>query len=359
MNLLERAGRGPCTFVLSTIETYSPDPSSPPPVSSASPQPSSAPYTAYQSDPALVEAVAAAANCSPDYDPQMPESDVAAAVGAMNLQSCEYSKTDTTTAGVILSPYAVGGAAGRSTSQSSAGCEQVNVVSNMMNQCNQQLVCMINNASSNSTANVIVNQTIKIKAGDITDSTLFISNKSTVTVTLVNLLQQTTQSAIAATIQQGIDTTTQQVQSQSNEAFSDPNAQKQVLDLATNISNVASSTNIQQSVANTVAQIYSNQIIEIEVNDIVRSDLELSNESAIELIAKTFVYNSLSQILNTETVQQSIATTDQSASQENEGTSSGLFSFSSPAGIFLTIFVVLLLIGLGVGLYKKLLAKKS
>ena len=350
MNRSTPRGHRPCTFVLSTIEAFSAEPSIPP----SSPPPSgNNAYMAYQSDPALVEAVAAAANCSPPYDTKMPESDVASAVAALNLEACSYAKTDTVAAGVILSPYAVGGAGGRSTSQSATGCEQVNVVSNMMNQCNQQLVCMINNASSNSTANVVVNQTIKIKAGDISDSSLFISNKSTITMTLINLLQQTTQSAIAATIQQGIDTTAQQVQSQSNEAFSDPSAQKQVLDLTTNISNVASSTNIQQSVANTVAQIYNNQIIELETGNIIRSDLELSNESAVELISKTFVYNSLSQILNTETVQQSFATTEQSESQENQGTSTELFSFSSPGGIMVIIIALIVFGGIGVALFKK------
>jgi hypothetical protein len=109
--------------------------------------------------------------------------------------------------------------------------------------------------------------------------------------------------------------------------------QKQVAQLTTNIQNVATSSNISQSVASTVAQIYSNQTITLNVGNITNSTVTLTNDSAISLLSQTFVYNSLSQLMQTQTVQSAVADMTQSAAEKNAGVSSIFKDLSGASGI--------------------------
>jgi len=322
----------------------------------------------YASDPGLSSGFSyALQNCSPKYQNTSDMVDkgrenIERALGALKVDKCEYEKTDSRGGGAVISPFVIAAGGGSSTTQKSTGCEQVNVVSNIYNQCTSRLTCMLTQASNTQSNLVKIDQTIRLRAGNIVGSTIDLSTKNEVKMNVVSLTQQKTQSAITSTIEQGIKDGLQQSTDQSNEAFSDPNAQKQVAQLTRNIQSVTSTTNIQNIVTTLTNKMEVGQVITVDVGDIINSKISLSTENAISLVAQSLVYNTLDQLLNTQDVQETVSSITQTSAQENKGVplaDANKITSSFTSGlllmILLPIFLVVIVVIVGVVFGPKIL----
>lgn len=306
----------------------------------------------------LSDSVAAAsANCNvPPYrnTTEMAEQgskNVEAALKAVGAQACEYSKSSNLKVAAVgaqgFGMVAAGAGAGFSRSQKAIGCESINVISNIINQTSRRVSCVLSQTSSTLSGTLNVNQTITLKAGDIKGSTIIASTKNEVRVQMKNIQQQEVQNEITNSIEQGVKEAIQQETSQSNEAYSDPNSQKQVVNLCKNLESVSSSTNIQQSVAKTTQEVMINQQIVLDVGNITDSTVNLTIENAVDLVAEQYVYNALSQLLQTTEVQSAVNDIKQTAIQENKGEAN---PFSFQFSWIWSIIIVVILIGvLGAG----------
>jgi len=310
------------------------------------------PVEEYKNDPVLDNAVKyATENCKPKIEDTgaLTEAQVkgmAEIMQKMDIKACKWDKTTTDIKGGGISavPPAVLAVGGKQVQQTSEGCEQISVASSIVNQCTQQLSCMLNQASANATTNVKVYQKITAKfmgnvRGDVT-----IKNQSDISLKTVNLTQSTVQSAIGATITAGIQETLDQLQKTKNEAFSDPVAQKSYQSSLANLQQVASNTTINQSVANTTNNLSINQEIVVEIYKDVDGTFTIGNENALQLVCENYVYNALDQVLKTEAGVEFVRQMKQGSEQENKGvsTDSDLSAFtnafsnmiSSIAGVF-------------------------
>lgn len=308
--------------------------------------------TDYESVPMLREAVEQAKSaCQIPFQPdpvKMVEENgqaVQDTLDAMGVEACKYNKSDVkAAAAACYFPVGCGGAATQVTKQNSVGCEQINVVSNMVNQTTNQVSCLLNQSSSTSTTNIVSNQVINVKfGGDLEEGcNLNLTNKQSLKVQILNLNQSSVQSAISKTIKQGMQDSLTSDMATKNEAFSDPASQKLVKTLTSNLTSNSMDNQIQQSVATTVANIYSNQEINLEVRGSCKNaTVNLTNENAIDLLAQTFVYNAVDQILQTDFMQDAITDVKSTFAQENQGVSN-LFSslgFMMGTGVLVILII--------------------
>lgn len=290
----------------------------------------------YKQDPALYEAVKYATdNCKPQIPTAGQESaaqqaGMAQLMKSLNKKTCKYKKQSAAAAVGGCTLAGCGAAAAAESSQSAEGCEQISILSNVVNQCTQQLSCMLNQASASTTTNVRVYQKIYAEfMGDI-NGNVDISNTSTTNVKTLNLTQSSVQSAIGATISNGLQQAVTQAQSNENEAFSDPTSQTQLQSMLSNIQNVASNSTVNQSVADTTQNMVVDQNIYVKVWKDVNADFKITNENAISMIAENYVYNALDQVLKSETAQVVVQDIAQTSAQKQTGAASALASFMGP-----------------------------
>ncbi|NBV69085.1 MAG: hypothetical protein EBR74_11190 [Flavobacteriia bacterium] len=272
-------------------------------------------------------AASSMSNCTPTYQDagtlaETSSKSIANALDSMDIKSCSYQKSSGAVGG--CSVYIGGCAAAAYSEQSAVGCESINVVSNMMNQVTSQLSCSLNQSSASLSATASNIQEISFKAGDITGSNITLSNKSSLKTNFVNLSQQETQKEIANTITQGIQDTVSQAQATSNEAFSDPTSQKQSAQICNDIQSVASNTDVLSNVANTALNIQGDQKIDIEVGNITDSSISITNDNVFDLVAQNFAYNAIAEVVGNTTVQQTVASMEQTQTQANKGALSAI-----------------------------------
>lgn len=328
------------------------------------------PVDEYKSDPDLAAAVEyATENCKPQLQDasaltKAQEKSISETLKMMNIGQCTYKKgaASATVCAVTL----IGGGCGTASAayQQSTGCEQISVVSNIMNQCTQQLSCMLNQVKATSTTNVAVFQDIYMEAGDVTDSKISLTNTSTGEIKTVNIAQSSVQSAIGATITQGLNEALKQAATSKNEAFADPTSQKNMQQLLSNMQSVASNTTVNQSVAETTKNILVNQKIKVILRNISGSTLELKNENVLTILSENYVYNALDQLFTTASVQDAVKAMTQESVSENKGVdvTSGskwmISMFGSVMKFWIVIVSFLLIVAVFV-LYKRFLKNKK
>ena len=291
------------------------------------PTPDIIPVDAYKADPQLDAAVVHAMdNCKPKLESGTALSDAQSGslektMKMMNIGQCQY-KTSATAAKAIVGsffPPVIGGAATTTATTQAAGCEQINIISNIMNQCTQQLSCMLNQVESTSSTNLAVFQEISVELGDVSASNIILKNTSMTNAKTINIAQSTVQSAIGATITTSLEDAIKQGMDISNESFSDKSSQKNMTNMLSNLQSVASNTTINQSVATTTNSIYVNQKIKLIARNITNSTLELTNENIIELISENYVYNALDQLFKTGAVVEAVKEITQEATTKSTG----------------------------------------
>jgi hypothetical protein len=296
------------------------------------------PVDEYKQDPELVKAVQKATNPAENCAPNITEDtnkladsqkdSISTALGAMGVQTCKSSS-----ASLKFEAQAKGYGVNLSTSaganyQTQMGCEQVNVISNIMSQCTKQLSCMLNEIQSSSTVNVKEFQKISIKVGDISGSTIKAGNLSETKVKIVNIGQSTVQSAIGATLTQGVNSAIDQQLDLASGASADASSQKSMTQVLQNLKSVASNTTINKSVATATANMWKDQEIVIEAGNIKDTNMDISNVSKIDLISENYVYNTLDQMFKTDAVQSALS----EVVQKTTATKKGLFDFSLSSG---------------------------
>jgi hypothetical protein len=290
------------------------------------------------------EISAATSACTPQYQDasdliESNSSAVQSALDALDISTCSYQKSSGA-AGACVFPVGCGGAA--YTEQSATGCESINMVSNVMNQVTSNLSCTLNSSSAelDSTASNI--QEITMEIGSISSgSTVTIGQTSSTTTKFVNLTQADVQSNIAATIEQGMQSSLTQSQESNAGDYSDPTSQKQVAQTINDMQSVTTSDLVNTSVANTSMNIQSSQKITLQIGSISDSNVTITQDNCFDLVAENYVYNTLSQVVQTSSVQSDIADLTQSSENDNAGLSS-LLSFGSFGTILIICLVVFL-----------------
>lgn len=310
------------------------------------------PVDEYKSDPVLRNAVdyaAATANCKPDIesaeDLQKSQGDSLKDVMEMlNIGQCEYTEAGFKSQAQAKTIFGNVGASAEGAAKTSSGCEQLNVISNVMNQCTKQLNCMLNQVTSTTNTNVVTNQEVIFSVGDITGSDITIGNKSETNIKTVNVAQSSVQSAIGATIQQGLQNSLEQANKVSKEAFSDETGQKNMQQLLSNLQSVASNSTINESVASTTASIYNNQKITLYARNISNSKLNVTNDNTITLMAENYVYNALDQLFKSDSVQETLNKIVQTT-ETKSGSNYGIPLDVGNPSVWGTMVAVILLVG--------------
>lgn len=283
------------------------------------------PVNEYKSYDDLDKAVKyASENCSSETETtggitKAQEESMKATMDMLNIGQCEYSQAGFRGEVNLRAPLVSAAASVSGSAQSSSGCEQINIVSNIMSQCTKQLNCMLNQVRNTSTTNVNTFQEIYTELGDISGSDITLSNKSESNIKTVDITQSQVQSAIGATIKQGLDTAIQQATDFTSESMSDPSSQKSMQQLLSNIQSVASNTTINQSVTETTKNMSVNQKIKLIARNVTNSKLTLSNENILTLMSENYVYNALDQLFKTESVQTALTEVVQTTTAKKEG----------------------------------------
>lgn len=296
------------------------------------------PVNAYKSDPELDAAVKyATESCKPDItDPEKLAKALSqgtnSAADAMNIQACKSDTTTTEIKGGGASLFGAFGFGGKGTSTSQTGCEQINISSAIVNQCSQQLSCMLNQADSSTTTNVRVYQKINAEFLGNISGNVNLANISEAKVQTFNLTQSTVQSAIGATITAGIQDVLSQLATTNNEALSDPTAQKNYNTSLANLQQVASNSTINQSVARTTNNLVVDQTINLKIWKDVTGEVSVTNQNMVSLISENYVYNALDQLFKTDAGVEFKRQVEQASAQQNKGisTSVDLSDFTKP-----------------------------
>lgn len=343
------------------------------PISSTPPVPG---VSEYEKDPGLKAAVEKATdpsgNCAPKITEdtgeltEAQEKSLKDTMGLMGISTCKATQAGFRAEYKASVPMArVGGAVGANI-QTQAGCEEINVISNIANQCTKQLSCMLNDVQSNSSANVRVFQEIYLDVGNIDSSKITLGNQSDTDVSLVNIAQSTVQSAIGATLTQGLNSAIDQSLDLKAGPHSDASSQKNVTQLLKNLKSVASNTTVNKSVAKASADMWKDQKIKLYAGNITGSTLDIRNVDKIKMISENYVYNALDQLFKTDQVQQSLDQIVQKSTAAKGGALAGVnlggFSAGEIVGyvfLILGIVLILVMIALGVKWYLGKKAKKN
>lgn len=337
------------------------------------PTPTPIPIDEYKTDPDLEKAVQHATdNCAPKIEntaelSQAQQDSLVKTMGMLNIGQCKFKKTSASVkTGGCAFPFGCAGAAAAGASQSSQGCEQINIISNITNQCTQQLSCMLNQVSSTSTVNVAEFQEITVELWDVTNATINLKNTSLTQIKTINIAQSSVQSAIGATLTQGLQSAIDQSLDITNEAFSDPTSQKNMQNLLKNLQSVASNTTINQSVSSTTTKLYKDQKIKLVARNISGSTLNLTNENVIDLISENYVYNALDQLFKSDAMTSSIESIKTKSKTEGKGIDIAKASsldflsnmFGNFSSIMIFVFVVIIVIII-IGVLLKLNSSKK
>ena len=294
------------------------------------------PVDEYKNYPELVKAVEKATtykdpndptkNCAPTISDttedltKAQEKSLQETMGVMGISTCKSTQAGFKAEYQAKLPFVKAGGSIGGGVQTQSGCEQVNVISNIISQCTQQLSCMLNEVQATSTTNIKEFQEIILDVGDISNSNIKIGNLSETNVKLVNIAQSSVQSAIGATLTQGIKSGIDQSLALKTGPMSDASSQKNMTQLLQNMQSVASNTTINKSVATTSANICKDQKIKLFAGNITGTTIDIQNVSKITLISENYVYNALDQIFKTEQVQTALS----EITQKSEATKKGL-----------------------------------
>lgn len=319
------------------------------------------PVDEYKEYPDLVKAVEKATtykdpndptkNCAPTITEQTgdltaaQEKSLKETMGLMGISTCESTQAGFKAEYQAKVPFAKAGGSVAGNVQKQSGCEQVNVISNIVSQCTKQLSCMLNEVQANSTINVKEFQEITLEVGDITDSNIKLGNLSETNVKVVNIAQSSVQSAIGATLTQGIKSGIDQSLALNAGPHSDASSQKNMTQLLQNLQSVASNTTINKSVASTSANICKDQKIKLYAGNITGTTIDIQNVSKITLISENYVYNALDQLFKTEQVQSALSEIVQTSTATKKGVleSMNLGDFST--GEIIASIVAFIVIG--------------
>lgn len=320
------------------------------------------PVDEYKQYPDLVSAVEKATdpsgNCAPNIKDdtgdltEAQEKSLSETMGMLGIGKCESTQAGFKAEYQAKIPFASAGGSLAGNVQTQSGCEQVNVISNIVSQCTQQLSCMLNEVQANSTTNVKEFQEIILDVGDVSNSDIKLGNTSETNVKLVNIAQSSVQSAIGATLTQGVNSAIDQSLALNTGAHSDATSQKNMTQLLQNLKSVASNTTINKSVATTSANICKDQKIKLYAGNITGTTIDVQNVSKIDLISENYVYNTLDQLFKTEQVQKSLSEIVQTSTATKKGVLDGMnlggFSAMAIIGFVIALIIIIfILYGLG------------
>lgn len=234
--------------------------------------------------------------------------------------SCKYKNSQ----GQVQ--YCVGKAAGISVGcgqasinhQETQGCSSVAMMTNTVNNMKTMIKCVLNNSQASTSIDMNNTQKIKLKLGNVTGSTIDLSQDNSVTVKMANVASGNTQSAIADVAKNAIVNAVAQEQKSANEAFSNPQSKIAMQNLSANMNDYANSSNISNSVSQVVANIYSDQTIEISAGDINNSNIKISQKNAVDLVSEVFVNQIMSDMMSSQKIMDAQTQMAQSMKEENK-----------------------------------------
>lgn len=314
------------------------------------------PVDEYKEYPDLVKAVEKATdptgNCAPNIKDdtkeltEAQEKSLKETMGLMGISTCKATQAGFKAEYQAKVPFAKVGGSVAGNVQTQSGCEQVNVISNIVSQCTQQLSCMLNEVQANSTTNIKEFQEITLEVGDISNSNIKLGNLSETNVKVVNIAQSSVQSAIGATLTQGIQSGIDQSLALNAGPHSDASSQKNMTQLLQNLKSVASNTTINKSVASTSANICKDQKIKLYAGNITDTTIDIQNVSKITLISENYVYNALDQLFKTEQVQTALSEIVQKSTATKKGVLEGLNLGDFSTGEIIASIVAFIVIGI-------------
>jgi hypothetical protein len=313
------------------------------------------PVDEYKQYPDLVSAVEKATdpsgNCAPNIKDDTGELTAAQekslqeTMGMLGISTCESTQAGFKAEYQGKVPFVNVGGSVAGNVQTQSGCEQVNVISNIVSQCTQQLSCMLNEVQANSTTNIKEFQEIILDVGDVSNSNITLGNLSETDVKLVNIAQSSVQSAIGATMTQGVQSAIDQSLALNAGAHSDASSQKNMTQLLQNLKSVASNTTINKSVATTSANICKDQKIKLYAGNITGTTIDIQNVSKINLISENYVYNALDQLFKTEQVQTALNEIVQTSTATKKGVLDGMNLGGFSTGEIIASIVAFIVIG--------------
>lgn len=266
------------------------------------------------------------------------------AMSAMGVTTCT-----TETAGGGMSFFGMGGGASETVS---TGCESVLATSSSYNTNVQTLNCQINSIKQSSTSSIVVNQTIRIEAGDITvkgGGQINLSQYNKGDMVSQTALQNQDQQQFSATNANSIKDAASSVQTDSAGWGSTQQGSKTIKTLSQNLNNTTDSQNINQVVQTVFSTMYTAQGVVIKAGTIdiegTGSVLNITQSDAVSLVSKTLATNVFSTSFKAANISDAISSMDQSLVNKNHGMFQDLGIGNPLSEIILAIIVIA---GLGI-----------
>jgi hypothetical protein len=275
---------------------------------------------------------------------------------AMGVQSCK--STSDSGSVMVCSLAALGCAAASNDYQTSTGCEQISLQSQLNVALNSSTSCALNSAVNNTSVSTYQANQIQVKLVNVqlTGDLNFTGNQvNQVAGTVVNFSDSSVQMLLTNTMQSTIKNYADSLQGTANAAFSSPTAQKSISDQVSAIQNIANSSAVSQIVQSTISDVVQQNGTLIQVNGATAASLNINlqqlnvNDFVVQSITKnvldaTFGNNIATDIANASTVTQSQANTapeHAKVSLGGLGLASGIFGL---IWILFLVFIIWILI---------------
>lgn len=248
---------------------------------------------------------------------------IAQQLKAMGVQSCKTTSDSTSGASKVCTWLGCGAASAANDYQTSVGCEQLSLQSQLNVALNSSTSCALNSAVNNTSVSTYQANQIQIKLVNVQltgDLNITGNQVNQIAGTVVNFSDTSTQSLITNTMQNTVKNFADSLQGTANTAFSSPTSQKSISDQVTAIQNVAQNDTIQKTVQSTISDVVQQNGTLITVDGATANSLNINlaqlnvNNFVVQSIAKnvlaaTFSTDIANDIANSSTVSQSQANT--------------------------------------------------
>ena len=170
------------------------------------------------------------------------------------------------------------------------GCEAITAMAQLMASAQKEATCVMTKLNSTMATEVGIKQTINASVGDVEDSNLEIRNKSNIVMKVSFASSSEVDSTLTAIMSTMLDSMTDIDNSMSSEGLFVPSVGAKTFGVGASTSVAESSkTFANEVVTKQMAILRMDQEINFSAGNVLRSDIKLTNEIAIEAIAGMMV----------------------------------------------------------------------
>lgn len=276
--------------------------------------------------------------------PQQAEDNIPNILQSMGAQACKsttgYVYANASLAGIVNAAAGAG-------FNTNTGCDQINIISQNMMDAQNQINCVLNQNSvqSSSTATAIENIQL-LNYGTIACPAGFnLSQSTNINFNVLNQINSAMTTQITNIVQDKLQNSFNQMASSKNGYAASPTGQKQVTNINNYITSNAFSQTVNKNVTEIMNSVLSTQNMVIDnYGTIQGNDCNINQNTLISMAAKNIVSTTIGELLKNQDVQDFLLNAGQAETQENKGAESLL-----PKGLPPSVVVILIILALVLG----------